>query len=247
VSTADVVLLVAGGLFAGTVNTLAGGGSLLTVPLLVLAGVPGNVANGSNRVGILASNLSATASFRRLGVSGVSRALPVLIAVVAGSFVGSVAVSGLADETFERVFGVLMIPLLFLALRPPKIRTDEHGVPAWSPVVTALVFFGVGVYGGAFQAGIGLLLVLALSRSGMDLVVANSVKVVVVLCITVTALPVFIIGGRIDWGPALVLAAGFACGGALGARLTVQGGERLIRPVLAVAVVALAGRLVGLY
>ena len=170
---ADVILLLAGGLVAGTVNTMAGGGSLLTVPLLVMAGVPGNVANGSNRVGILASNTMAAVSFRRLGMSGVSRMLPVLLPVVAGSLTGSILVSRLADETFERAFGILMVPLLLLALRPPKVPRAAEGPPSWPMSVTAMVFFLVGCYGGAFQAGIGLLLVLALSRSGLDLVVAN--------------------------------------------------------------------------
>ena len=241
----DIVLLVAGGLAAGVVNTLAGGGSLLTVPLLVLAGVPGNVANGSNRVGILASNASATAAFRRLGVSGLSRTLPVLVPVAVGSLVGALLVARLADETFERAFGVLMVPLLLLSLRPPVLKSVEGRV--WSGPFTVLVFLAVGLYGGAFQAGIGLLLMVALSRSGMDLVVANSVKVVVIMVVTVTALPLFIVGGRVDWGPAMVLAAGFAVGGALGARLTVTRGASLIRPVMVAAVLALAGRLLGLF
>ena len=241
----DIVLLVAGGLAAGVVNTLAGGGSLLTVPLLVLAGVPGNVANGSNRVGILASNASATAAFRRLGISGLSRTLPVLVPVAVGSLVGALLVARLADETFERAFGVLMVPVLLLSLRPPMLKHAERRV--WSGPFTALVFLAVGLYGGAFQAGIGLLLMVALSRSGMDLVVANSVKVVVIMVVTVTALPLFIVGGRVDWGPALVLAAGFAVGGALGARLTVTRGASLIRPVMVAAVLALAARLLGLF
>ena len=240
----DIVLLVAGGLAAGVVNTLAGGGSLLTVPLLVLAGVPGNVANGSNRVGILASNASAAAAFRRLGVSGLSRTLPVLVPVAVGSLVGALLVARLADETFERVFGVLMVPLLLLSLRPPVLKSVEGRV--WSGPFTLLVFLAVGLYGGAFQAGIGLLLMVALSRSGMDLVVVNSVKVVVIVVVTVIALPLFIVSGRVDWGPALVLAAGFALGGALGARLTVTRGSSLIRPVMVAAVLALAGRLLGL-
>ena len=241
----DIVLLVAGGLAAGVVNTLAGGGSLLTVPLLVLAGVPGNVANGSNRVGILASNASAAAAFRRLGVSGLSRTLPVLVPVAVGSLVGALLVARLADETFERAFGVLMVPLLLLSLRPPVLKSVEGRV--WSGPFTVLVFLAVGLYGGAFQAGIGLLMVVALSRSGMDLVVANSVKVVVIMVVTVTALPLFIVGGRVDWGPALVLAAGFTVGGALGARLTVTRGSSLIRPMMVAAVLALAGRLLGLF
>ena len=241
----DIVLLVAGGLAAGVVNTLAGGGSLLTVPLLVLAGVPGNVANGSNRIGILASNASATVAFRRLGVSGLSRTLPVLVPVAVGSLVGALLVARLADETFERVFGVLMVPLLLLSLRPPVLKSVEGRV--WSGPFTLLVFLAVGLHGGAFQAGIGLLLMVALSRSGMDLVVVNSVKVVVIVVVTVIALPLFIVSGRVDWGPALVLAAGFALGGALGARLTVTRGSSLIRPVMVAAVLALAGRLLGLF
>jgi len=245
VDLADVLLLVGGGLLAGSVNTMAGGGSMLTVPLLVLAGLPGDVANGSNRVGILASNASATAAFHRLGVSGLSRTLPVLVPVAVGSLVGALLVVRLADETFERAFGVLMVPLLLLSLRPPVSKSVEGRV--WSGPFTVLVFLSVGLYGGAFQAGIGLLLMVALSRSGMDPVVANSVKVVVIMVVTVTALPLFIVGGRVDWGPAMVLAAGFAVGGALGARLTVTRGASLIRPVMVAAVKALAGRLLGLF
>jgi len=245
VDVGDVLLLAGGGFAAGVVNTIAGGGSLLTIPLLVLAGVPGNVANGSNRVGILASNASAIAAFRRLGVSSVSRTLPVLVPVAVGSLVGAVLVARLADEAFERAFGIVMVPLLLLSLRPP--RTPIGGRTVWSGQFTTLVFVCVGIYGGAFQAGVGLLLVLALSRSGMDLVVANSVKVVVILALTAVALPVFILGGQVDWGPALVLAVGLSTGGAVGAKLTIVGGARLIRLVMAFAVVALAGRLLGFY
>ena len=81
----DALLLVGGGTIAGVINTMAGGGSTLTVPLLVLAGVPGNIANGSNRVGVLASNVASATSFRRLGVDGLAHATPVLIPGVAGS------------------------------------------------------------------------------------------------------------------------------------------------------------------
>lgn len=240
----DLLLLVVGGLAAGVVNTIAGGGSLLTIPLLVLAGLPGNVANGSNRIGILVSNATAIAAFRRLGISNLSQTLPVLLPVAIGSIVGALLVDRLADETFERVFGFIMVPLLLLSLRSPRVPNGEY---RWSRAFTVIVFLAIGLYGGAFQAGIGLLLVVALSRSGMDLVVANTVKVVVILVVTVIALPVFIVGGRVDWGPALVLGCGFAIGGALGARFTIAGGARLIRPVMIGAVLAFSGRLLGLY
>ena len=242
----DVVLLLVGGLAAGVINTMAGGGSLLTVPLLVLAGVPGNVANGSNRIGILTSNVTAAATFRRLGVSGLTRILPVLVPVAIGAAAGAVLVGQLADETFDRVFGFLMVPVLIVSLRQPRVEAKETG-GRWSSPVAALVFCGIGLYGGAFQAGIGLLLVLALSQSGLDLVVANNIKVLVTLVVTLAALPVFILGGRVDWAPALVLALGFAAGGVMGARFTVRGGDRIVRPVLVLSVLGFSGRLLGLY
>ena len=123
----DVVLLLVGGLAAGVINTMAGGGSLLTVPLLVLAGVPGNVANGSNRVGILTSNVTAAATFRRLGVSGLTRVLPVLVPVAVGAAAGAVLVGQLADETFDRVFGFLMVPVLIMSLRQPSVEAKQTG------------------------------------------------------------------------------------------------------------------------
>lgn len=240
----DAAILIAGGVFAGAVNTIAGGGSLLTVPLLVLAGVPGDVANGSNRVGILTSNFTAATAFRRLGVSPATTVLPVLVPLAIGSLVGSLLISLLGSEDFERVFGMVMVPLLPLALWPPRVRALDR---PWSGKVAVVVFLFVGLYGGAFQAGIGLLLTFALTRAGLDVVVANSVKVLVVLAVTITALPVFIVGGRIDWGPALILAAGFAVGGALGARFTVTAGQRVVRPVMAAAVLAMSAHLLGFY
>ena len=241
----DAALVVGAGLVAGIVNAMAGGGSLLTVALLnVFVGLPGLVANGTNRVGVLVQNASSVASYRKEGIRGFRRAVPVMVPVIAGSLLGSLLVSSVTDETFERIFGILMVPLLFLSLRSPKNVGSQIN---WHPLTTAVVFFGIGLYGGAFQAGVGLLIVVALSRSGLDLVNANAVKVVVILVLTTIAVPVFVIRGQVDWGFAAVLAIGFAAGGWIGARVAVRGGERIIKPVLIGAVVALAGRMIGLY
>ena len=240
----EAALLVCGGLVAGIVNTVAGGGSTLTVPLLVLAGVPGNAANGSNRVGVIASNAASATSFRRLGVRGVRQAASIMVPVVVGSVTGTVAISRLTDEAFERVFGLLMLPLIVLTIHQPPPREDAD---PWSRPVTWAVFFGIGVYGGAIQAGVGLVLLAALTRAGFDLVSANNVKVLVVLAMTLVALPVFILNDQVEWGPALILAVGFTAGGWLGAHVAVRGGERVIRTFMIVAAIGLAGRLLGLY
>jgi uncharacterized membrane protein YfcA len=242
----QIGLLVAGGAVAGVVNTLAGGGSLLTVPLLVMAGLPGTLANGTNRVGVLLQNVVAVWGFRAEGVSELRSAVPLLVPLGIGSVLGAAGASRLSDAAFERVFAVVMLVLLVPMLRG-SARSGDEAAAKWSPTVTAGVFFAIGVYGGAFQAGVGIVLLFALNRSGMDLVRANALKAVLIAALTAVAVPVFILENQVAWLPAAVLAAGFALGAAGGARLAVRGGERVIRPVLAASVIALSGRMLGLY
>lgn len=239
-----IAALLAGGCFAGVVNTLAGGGSLLTVPLLVLLGLPGTVANGTNRIGVLLQALVGTLRFRASGRLELRALLPVLAPVLAGSLVGATAISQVADATFERLFGLVMLVLLVPTLR--RTRGAAAG-PGFGRTASALVFFGLGLYGGAIQAGIGIPLVFALVHAGHDLVRANAIKLAVTAAVTAVAIPVFALRDQIAWVPALVLGTGFAVGAELGVRLAVAGGERLIRPVLVAAVLALAGRMLGLY
>jgi len=240
----EALLLVLGGLAAGVINTMAGGGSALTVPLLVMAGVPGNQANGSNRVGILAASAAAVLSFRRSGQTSITGAAPVLVPTIIGSVVGSFTISRIADDTFETVFGLLMIPIVILTIMKPKVKTDVRPWPVW---VTVVVFVLIGLYGGAFQAGVGLVLLAALTRAGYDLVTANNIKVFINLIVTAIALPVFILNGDVVWGPALVLAAGFMVGGWFGAKLAVRGGEGLVRIFMVGASIFLAGSLLDLW
>jgi len=233
---------------AGVVNTLAGGGSLLTVPLLVLLGLPGGIANGTNRVGILLQSSVAAWRFRSLGVGGLRESAPVLLPVAAGSLIGAWGIVQISDALFERAFGVVMLLLLVPLLRELTARRHEHsGPPPRLGPRWAVIFFAIGVFGGAFQAGVGIPLLFALTHAGFDLVRGNAIKVIVIAVLTLTAVPVFLLAGQIAWGPAAVLVVGYSAGATLGARLAVRGGERLIRPVLALAVIALAGRMLGLY
>jgi hypothetical protein len=94
---------------------------------------------------------------------------------------------------------------------------------------------------------VGLVLLAALTRAGFGLVKANVIKVLVNLVVTAIALPVFIWQGHVQWGPASVLAVGLVIGGWVGARIAVQGGDRVIRWVMALATAVLAARLLGLF
>lgn len=247
----ELAILAAGGFAAGVINTLAGGGSLITVGLLVFLGLPGTLANGTNRIGVLVQNATSAWRFRAEGVSGFRESVPVLVPVLVGSLIGAYGISRVTPELFEKLFGVVMLLLLVPMLRPRRrARTDDAADSpprSWSPRVRALVFFAIGLYGGALQAGVGIFLIFALARAGYDLVQANSIKVVVVGALTAVAVPVFILSDQVAWPAAFALVAGFAFGGAAGVRLAVLGGERLIRPVLGAAVVVLAGRMLGLF
>jgi len=168
----------------------------------------------------------------------------IIAPAIVGSLVGAYGISQLTDETFERVFGLIMIPLILLTIFKPKVQTDAA---PWSTAMTVAVFFGIGLYAGAIQAGVGLVLLAALSRSGFDLITANVVKVIFIFFVTCEALTIFILQGNVRWGPAIVLAVGLSIGGWVGAKFAVRGGEKWIHIVMVIAAIALALRLLGFW
>lgn len=247
-SAFHAALLLIGGAVAGIVNTLAGGGSLLTVPLLVLCGVPGVMANGTNRVGILVQCISAVFRFRKEGIFEPREMIKIAIPVMLGSLIGAYGITAIPDGTFERLFGLAMLVLLVPTLRQATRKvTQDPAAVAWPPWLSNSVFLGIGLYAGALQAGVGIPFLFALLHSGKDSVRANAIKIGVTALSALVAVPIFILHGDVAWLPAIVLAAGFLVGGSLGAAAAVRGGDRLIRPILAVAVLGLAGRMLGLY
>lgn len=237
-----MAILVVGGLVAGFINTLAGGGSFLAVPLLIFAGLPPTAANATNRVAVLIQNVAAVTGFRQERVPGAGYALRLAPAVLVGSWLGAWLATRIPDELFQRAFALLMLAALPVILWRPRPQ-GGRAIPLPLPVELVL-YFAIGFYGGAVQAGIGIPLVLALAGiGGLDLVRANSVKVVLIAALTAVALAQFWWGGLVHWVEGLVLAAGSGLGGYVASRAGARVGERLIRPVLVIAVVGLALRL----
>lgn len=239
-----VGLLLVGGAVAGFINTLAGGGSFLTVPLLILLGLPATVANGTNRVAVFTQTIAAVVGFRAEGVSGIGLAARLLPPVLLGSWLGAYMASEVPDELFGRAFGVVMLLALPFVLRPPKPRLP--GAERRFSLATRLgLYFALGFYGGAIQAGIGIPLLLVLvGAGGLDLVRANSVKNVIVAALTAVALAQFLAAGKVWFSYGLVLAVGSGTGGYAAGRFGARIGEPLIRPLLLVSVVLLAIRLI---
>jgi len=231
----QAALLVTVGIAGGFLNVMAGGGSLLTVPVMVFLGLPGPVANGTNRIAILAQNLTAIAAFARRGLRNFRLSLTLAACSLPGALAGALLGTRLDGIWFNRVLAVIMIGVLLVMQfgRGAQANTTDY-VPTRRQLWRGhLLMIGAGFWGGFIQLGVGFILMPILNRAmGLDLVRTNMHKVFIVACYTVVALLVFATQVEILWVVGLALALGNAIGGYLGAHFTVARGERLIRLVL---------------
>jgi len=251
------LLLAVLGVIAGTLNVLAGGGSLLTLPAMVFLGLDGAVANGTNRVAILAQNVTAVGGFRSLGFSDMKLSFSLALAALPGGICGALLGTMVRGELFNRVLGAVLIGvLLFMTLqRFQEVRkgsgdkgetekTESGGPSRRQLILGHLAMVAVGFYGGFIQAGVGFLLMAALHRVlGLDLVRVNMHKVFIVGFFTSAALIIFAARGQVLWIPGLALAVGNSIGGWLGSQLSVLKGENWIRNALYVALFLMAIKL----
>jgi hypothetical protein len=222
------------GFIAGFINTLAGSGSLITLPVLIMLGLPANVANGTNRVGVLIQNVVSVLTFRRRGALDFAGSHRLIIPAVIGAFAGAALAVDLDEALLNRTIGILMLLMLVVILARPRRWLEAHADRA--PVSYAWqipVYFGIGVYCGFIQAGAGIFLLAGLVLgSGFDLVRGNAMKNLIVLVVTVAALIVFVINDQVRWGLGLLLASGQAAGAWVAAHMAIQRGAGFVRWVL---------------
>ena len=249
----QLVALAGIGVFAGAVNTVAGGGSLITIPALIFFGLPASMANATNRIGVILQSAIATWQFDRAGRLDRQGSLAIAIPVCLGALAGSFLSIDIDEQLFKRIIGVAMLIMLVILLVKPgrwlgrpdaAIRRDTRAFRLGQ----ILGFFAIGVYGGFLQAGVGIFLLGALVLlAGRDLVTANAVKSLLVALFTVPAVIVFQVNGLVAWQPGLALAVGSGLGGWLGSKLTVSWGPAFVRWVLVVVVAISSARLLGLW
>ncbi len=238
-------LLFAVGIVAGILNVLAGGGSLLTLPLLIFMGLPSAVANGTNRIAIFCQNIFAIRGFRQRNVFPKELALLCTPPALLGSWVGASLAINLDDQLFNRLLALIMFGvLIFTAIDPMKrFRQEEIVFSVGRKIILVGCFFLVGIYGGFVQAGVGFLIITALLAHGLDLVRINAIKVFVIFCYTFIALGVFIYHGQVNYLLGFALAAGNSLGGMIGPKLAVDKGHDWIKKVVTVTVLAFALKL----
>ena len=240
------LMLFGAGFLSGIINTLAGGGSLITLPLMIFMGLPSPVANASNRVGIFLQNIFAVRGFKSKGVSVFPYGYYIAASAMVGGVIGAYIAVDISSTLFNRILAIVMILVIMLTVLKPmifKVKTEELFTPK-NKALSIFLFFGVGIYGGFIQAGIGFLVIAILTNiHGLNMAKTNSLKVFVALSYTTLALIIFIIEDKIRWDYGLSLAAGSALGGWLASRWSVGKDDKWIRLFLVITVVALAIKL----
>ncbi|TFG78222.1 MAG: sulfite exporter TauE/SafE family protein [Thermodesulfobacteriales bacterium] len=243
----DLIILFGVGVIAGVINIMAGGGSSLTLPALIFLGLDGATANGTNRVGILIQSIFATLSFRKEKITGLNLSLRLAAFTIPGAILGALIAVRMTDRWFEIILGIIMIGVIISMLIPQSknLVTTTEGQKTW---LIYPIMFAIGFYGGFVQVGVGFLIMAALYHLlKINLVFVNMHKVFITLIFTIPALIIFIWTDNVDWLLGLVLAAGNGVGGWSAARISVRGGEKVIRYVMIVAIFIIALKLLGLF
>lgn len=241
-----LVIILATGIIAGFLNILAGGGSLLTMPVLIFMGLPSAVANGTNRIAIIVQNTVAILNFRKNGYFDWKLSLMLAIPAVIGSIIGANIAISLADEVFNKILAIVMIIVLGLILWNPKKKLDvqEEKLQLNRKISAMITFFFVGIYGGFIQAGVGFIIIAGLTViTGMSLVKINSIKVFVVLIYLLSSFSIFLLNNQVNWELGLTLAVGNGIGGWLGSKFAITKGDKWIRVFLVITVTAMAIKL----
>ncbi len=239
------LLLFGVGLIAGFMNVFAGGGSTLTLPALIFLGLDSASANGTNRIAIIIQNIFAMWGFQQEKVNHLKQSFLLAVFTLPGAVLGAILAIRISDLWFQRILGVIMILIIVTMFFPQSRNVPESDMEEnRKSLLIYPALFGIGFYGGFIQVGVGFLLMAALYHIlKIGLVKVNVHKVAIVFLYTIPAILVFIATGNINWELGLSLAAGNGAGGWLAARISVKGGEKIIRYILALTIFIMAVKL----
>jgi uncharacterized membrane protein YfcA len=229
---------------ASVLNVIAGGGSFLTLPLLIFFGLPAVEANATNRLGVLAQNVGGVWGFHRHGVLDWRLALRASAPALLGAALGTWLALRVGDQEFRRILATLMVVITLWTLldRGGRAAAALGRFPGRGAVLGA-AFFLAGIYAGFVQAGVGFFILALTTVAGLDLVRGNAVKVMVILATTCLSLALFAGAGKVDWVSGAALAVGSLAGSVVGVRLTVLKGHRWVQGIVTAAIVVFAVKL----
>jgi uncharacterized membrane protein YfcA len=230
------IVLVSAAFVAGVINSVAGGGSFLTFPSLVFAGLPAVEANASNTVALVPGSITAAFSYRgdiqKLNGSNIRSWFVVSLT---GGAAGAVLLLVTSDKTFRQIAPWLLLFATLLFAFGSRVSAALRGRLQWSESLMLTVLFPIAVYGGYFGGGIGIMLLSAFRLYGLtDIHAMNGIKSIIASSLNAIAAVIFIVAHRVDWLPTLIMMAAAMAGGYTGPAIARRLPQAAIRATIIV-------------
>jgi len=245
----EIIALIIAGITVGFINTLAGGGSIISLSVLMyLMGLPAGIANGTNRIAITLQTFTAVRSFKKQEVLEWRKGIKLGIPAVIGSIVGAFIAVDIDEKIFEKSMAVIMILMLGFIFYKPSIwlKGKQSLIDKKVGIWQIIIFFLIGIYGGFIHVGIGYLLLIAIVMgAGYDLVKANAIKVLIVFMYVPFSLAVYIYNDQVNYLYGFVLAIGNVLGAIIASKMAIEKGAGFVRWVIAVVVLLTALQIFG--
>ena len=242
----EIIALIVSGVLVGFINTLAGGGSIISLSILMFLGLPASIANGTNRIAILGQTLTAATSFKHQKVLELRKGIILGIPAIIGSMIGVWIAVDINEKVFEIAIAVIMLFMMFFILfKPDKFLYGRKELMEKKIGFTQiLIFFLIGIYGGFIHVGVGYFLLAGIVvGAGYDLVKANAIKVLIILLYTPFTLVIFILDDQINWRYGLTMAIGTLVGAYIASRLAVRKGVNFVRWVIVIVILITSAQL----
>jgi len=245
----EIIILIVAGVLVGFINTLAGGGSIISLSLLMFLGLPANVANGTNRIAIFIQNIGAVGSFKQQKVLDHKKGFWLAIPATIGSIIGAWIAIDVNEDIIEKAIAIVMMVMMVVILYKPqrwlvgKKELQEKKVSIWQMIL----FFFIGIYAGFLHMGVGYALLAGIVLgAGYDLVKANAIKVLIILIWSPITLLIFILNDQVNFAYGITLAVGNFTGAFIASRLAVKKGAAFVRWVIIAVILITVAQLFGL-
>lgn len=238
----NALILFGAGAIASFINMMAGGGSILTIGVLILLGVEPVVANGTNRIGVLVGTGSGALTYKAEKFTDIKTSLILGLSAIPGAIIGSIYSVQISNQLFQKILAIVMIFILITMFIPKKkVQTTGEKIKNSWLIYPAMVL--VGFYGGFIQVGVGFIIMAFLRHlTPFDLLRVNMHKVFIVVIYTVPVLIIFGISGKINIFYAIVMSLGNALGSYVSVKLALRKGEKVVKVALIIAIVLMAAK-----
>ena len=246
----QLLALIGIGFAAGFINTLAGGGSLFSLPFLIFLGLPANVANGTLRIAILLQNIIGVGSFKQQKVFNFKEGIWYSLPAAIGAIIGASFAISINEHIMKYIIGGLLIFMFFFMILKPSVwlKYKSENAKSKPTIIQFIILFFVGLYGGFIQAGVGFFLLASLVLgAGIDLVKANAFKMFIILIYTIFVLSVFMYNDLINYKFGIILAIGNMTGAFVASRFAVSWGSKFVRYVLLIVLFGTSLHIFGFY